>query len=220
MGNHGAVIRFQLKSQEDDSHHSSGRRNRSTRVAKQKAENDETDGEDISQDELIGTTDQLNYTVLPFYSDVLSGQVDDSKSKKKKSKSPSSSSKRSSSTKAASTVSPSITSSVLDESREISLKQTIVHKLSHLISTNRTKLIVFYRVLAKRLQLQSKIPQSSTHGDTKQIIPILPRAAISFGLKEVLNLDIPYLLFSKELGIPTFGVNGKQHGPIDYMVSS
>eukprot|EP00463_Aulacantha_scolymantha_P005339 TRINITY_DN666_c1_g1_i4.p1 TRINITY_DN666_c1_g1~~TRINITY_DN666_c1_g1_i4.p1 ORF type:complete len:222 (-),score=26.99 TRINITY_DN666_c1_g1_i4:87-752(-) len=39
----------------------------------------------------------------------------------------------------------------------------------------------------------------------------------SEGLKDVLCLDIPFLEFQKELGLPCFGVGRTPNGPIDYM---
>mmetsp|Transcript_11084 Transcript_11084/g.21404 ORF Transcript_11084/g.21404 Transcript_11084/m.21404 type:complete len:436 (-) Transcript_11084:184-1491(-) len=85
----------------------------------------------------------------------------------------------------------------LQNARRDSVKGILVTKLAKLIENNRLELIDEFETVAKK--------------------GIVSRVQWANSLRKVLKVKVPFLLFQNMLGVPSYGVNAKLKGPIDYM---
>jgi len=89
------------------------------------------------------------------------------------------------------------------------LEQDVVRKLMNRVAMNRLDLIEKYAELARWNREKNPLVAYSDE--------VVTRKQWADGLTEVLGLNIPFLLFQEQLGLPDRGVLGDERGPINYM---
>lgn len=89
------------------------------------------------------------------------------------------------------------------------LEQDVVRKLMDRIAMNRLDLVEHYAAAARH--------NRATLPDWPCSDEVVTRAQWAAGLAEVLGLDVPFLLFQEQLGLPERGVLGDEKGAINFM---
>jgi diadenosine tetraphosphatase ApaH/serine/threonine PP2A family protein phosphatase len=99
------------------------------------------------------------------------------------------------------------------------LETDVVHKLMDRIAMHRLDLISHYRGVVK--ENQAKAARGELDLQTSAALPcssdVISRSQWAEGLRTVLRLNIPFLLFQDQLGLPDRGVLGDERGPINFM---
>jgi len=101
------------------------------------------------------------------------------------------------------------------------LENSVVQKLMDRIAIHRLDLISHYGRIAQDNLTRAQRGEIVENINTTAALPcseqIISRQQWADGLRDVLGVNIPFLLFQEQLGLPDRGVLGDERGPINYM---
>jgi hypothetical protein len=101
------------------------------------------------------------------------------------------------------------------------LESAVIRKLMDRIAIHRLDLISHFQQISKSNLEKAKRGEPMDILNTNAAIPcsdqVISRQQWADGLRSVLGLNIPFLLFQEQLGLPDRGVLGDERGPINFM---